>query len=73
MQTVFTRIQVTRKYLVVQFSLRGSVVCHKHVVRVPWRALNESYEMVVSAMEGEALAELRKRQEPTLFPLEAWE
>lgn len=73
MRTVFHSIKVTRKYLVVSFQIHGQVVPRRHVVRVPWRALNGDYEEVANAMAREAQEQLVRDHPPQPLPLEIWE
>lgn len=75
MKTQFTGIRITRSYLVIEFHIQGQLIPHKHVVRVPWRRLNQKYEEVAGAMASEAQRELRRTPvvgQPAL-PLEVWE
>ena len=73
MKTVFKGIRITRSYLVVEFTIKGQLVGHRHCVRIPWRALNVKYRDLVNALEDEAQAELRRQSQPPLLPLEVWE
>jgi hypothetical protein len=73
MQFDVEKVDTSQKYLSVTVRVRGSLVPHRHTVRVPWRLLNERYQDVIEGLEHEALAELKRTHPPAQLPLEAWE
>lgn len=73
MKTRFAKARVTRQYLVIEFTLVGQLVKHRHTVRVPWRALNTIYRPLVEALDDDAHKALAEREQPALLPLEVWE
>lgn len=67
------QVSTSRNYLNVRVRVQVGSALRWVTVKVPWRLLNERYEDVINAMEGEANRHLKDTWEAPVLPLEKWE